>query len=91
MAHSKRAFVAISASNCANLDAGAEVVFGRPDRNAETGPKESATRPVDHERLTRLLCDAGLHAIDRDDVAAESDQFQHPLLKPGIIVRRPAG
>ncbi len=84
LAHSKRAFVAISASNCANLDAGAEVVFGRPDCNAETGPKESVTRPVDHERLTRLLSDAGLHAIDRDDVVAESDQFQHPLLRPGL-------
>jgi glycosyltransferase involved in cell wall biosynthesis len=84
LAHSKRAFVAISASNSVNLDAGAEVVFGRANRNALAGPKESATRLVDHERLTRLLCDAGLHAIDSDDVAAEGDQFQHPLLRPGL-------
>ena len=41
------------------------------------------TRLVDHERLTRLLGDAGLHVIDRDDVVAQSDQFQHPLLRPG--------
>jgi glycosyltransferase involved in cell wall biosynthesis len=84
LAHAKRAFVAISASNCANLDAGAELVFGRVDRNAEAGPKESVTRPVDHERLTRLLGDAGLHAIDRDDVVSDNDQFQHPLLRPGV-------
>jgi glycosyltransferase involved in cell wall biosynthesis len=84
LAHSKRAFVAISASNCANLDAGAELVFGRADRNAEPGPKESMTRLIDHERLTRLLSDAGLHVVDRDDVVAEPDQFQHPLLRPGL-------
>ena len=83
LARAKGAFVAISASNHAYLDAGAELVFGRMDRNAEPGPKERMTRPIDHERLTRLLGDAGLHVIDRNDVVAQSDQLQHPLLRPG--------
>ena len=82
LALTKRAFVAISAQNHAHLDAGASLIFGRYG-DAEAGPKEGMSRSIDHERLTRLLSDAGLHAIDCDDVMWEGDQFQHPVLRLG--------
>jgi glycosyltransferase involved in cell wall biosynthesis len=83
LARANSACVAISASNHAHLDAAAAFLFGGMDRNAEGGPTKGMTRLIDHERLTRLLGAAGLHAIDHDDVVSESDQFQHPLLTPG--------
>ena len=83
-ARAKGALVAISASNHACLDAGVDLVFGRMDSRGEPKPKESMTRFIDDARLTRLLGDAGLHAIDRDDVISRRDEFQHPLLRPGV-------
>ena len=82
LANAKRAYVAISASNGAHLDAGASLVFGRTERNVQIGRITTMTRPIDSERLTHLLGDAGLYPIDCNDVVPEGDQFQHPLLRP---------
>ena len=82
LAHTNRAYVAISASNDAHLDAVTSLAFGRTEHNVEIGHSTTMTRPIDSVRLATLLGDAGLYPIDFDDVVLEGEQFQHPLLRP---------